>query len=184
MTQDYLRRMTLLVATSGDEAAMVSPVRDRLTAATGSSGIEVTTLTAYLGRVALAPERLATTLVATLAVLALLLGTIGVQSALAESARQRRRDLALRMALGAQGRTLVRQLVGEGLRLAAAGALLGTIGSMLAARWLARIAPGAGLPTLWMSLGAAAIVLAAVGLATIVPARLVLTVDPLTIARR
>ena len=104
------------------------------------------TLDAHLSRTALAPQRIATLLVSASAVLGLLLGGLGMYGALAESARQRRREIALRIALGAQSWRVVRQVVAEGFRLAGAGTVAGMLGALLAARGLTRISPGATRP--------------------------------------
>ena len=57
------------------------------------------------------------------------------------------------------------------------------LGSLLVARWLAQIAPGAGVPTVWVWLAAPLVLLAAVAVASVLPARRALAVDPLMIMR-
>ena len=89
----------------------------------------------------------------------------------------------MRIALGARGRRVIDQVLADGLRLAGAGTVAGMLGSLLVARWLARITPGAGLPTLWVWMAAPIVLLAAVAVASVLPARRALAVDPLTIMR-
>ena len=78
---------------------------------------------------------------------------------------------------------MIRQVLNDGLRLAGAGTVAGMIGSLLAARWLAQITPGAGLSTPWAWLAAPLILLGAVAVASVLPARRALAVDPLMIMR-
>ena len=145
--------------------------------------VVVTTLDAHLSRTALAPLRIATMLVGASAATALALGVLGLYGAMTDAARQRRREIAVRIALGAQGWRVIRQVLAEGVRLAGAGTVAGMLGSLLVARWLARITPSAGSPTVWVWLAAPLVLVGAVAIASVLPARRALTVDPLTIMR-
>ena len=89
----------------------------------------------------------------------------------------------MRIALGAQGRRIIGMVLGDGLRLAGAGAVAGMLGSLMLMRWLARITPTSGPPALWAWLAAPLALLVAVGIAAVLPARRAMTVDPLTILR-
>ena len=114
---------------------------------------------------------------------ALALGVLGLYAVMADAARQRRREIALRIALGAQRWRVIRQLLAEAARLAGAGTVAGMLGSLLVARWLARITPTAGSPTVWVWLAAPLVLLGAVAMASVLPARRALMVDPLTMMR-
>ena len=70
-----------------------------------------------------------------------------------ETAR-RSREFAVRLALGAQGWRVVREVMVDGLRLAAVGAITGMLASLLVMRWLAAISPDAGWPP-WRVVGRA-----------------------------
>jgi ABC-type antimicrobial peptide transport system permease subunit len=100
-----------------------------------------------------------------------------------DAARQRRREFGVRIALGAGGWRLIREILSEGLRLAAAGTCAGLVGSVLVARFLAAITPAGGAPTLWAWLSAPLTLLAAVILASVLPARRALATDPLIVMR-
>jgi len=184
MGQDYQPRMTLILDAAEASETVVVSVRQALMQVPGGAVLPVvTTLDAHLSRTALAPQRIATLLVSASAVLGLLLGGLGMYGALTDSARQRRREIALRIALGAQSWRVVRQVVAEGVRLAGAGTVAGVLGALLAARGLTRISPGADTAAGWVWLAAPLVLLTAVCLASVLPARRALSVDPLTIMR-
>jgi MacB-like protein/FtsX-like permease family protein len=181
MSQYYLPRMTLIVGVDQANGAAVGSVRRQIEQVSGGEGTVVTTLSAHLARTALAPERLAAVLVAVLTGLGVALGMLGVQGTLAESARQRRREVALRLALGARGWRVIRQMIAECLRLAGAGIVAGSIGSVIVARWLTRITPDAGSTGVRGYLTAALVVAGEVAIGCVLPARRALAVDPLSI---
>jgi predicted permease len=114
---------------------------------------------------------------------ALLLVAIGTYGVLAYAVAQRRREIGVRMALGAQTRQIRAQFLALGLRLLAAGILFGVLGVWVAGKAMENIL--FGVPPLHLAiLLASALVLAAVSLfACLIPARRATRVDP-TIALR
>ena len=100
-----------------------------------------------------------------------------------DAARQRRREFGVRIALGSQGWRLVGTVVGEGARLAAAGTIAGFFAARIVAGWLERISPAAGRPDTWVWFVAPLALLAAVLIASVLPARVALSSDPLTVMR-
>jgi hypothetical protein len=183
MAQDFLPRMTLLLSAREATDELLASVRRQLDAVDGGIPATVTTLDAHLSRTALAPERIATLLMGASAAMALTLGVLGMYGAMADSTRQRRREIAVRFALGAQRWRVIRQVLAQGLRLAAAGTVAGMLGSLVVARWLARFGPDAGTPTVWVWVAAPLALVGAAAIASVLPARRALTVDPLTIMR-
>jgi hypothetical protein len=184
MAQDYLPRMTLILGASAADAASLAAVRRALDGVDGGGAPAVaTTLEAQLGRTALASERIATILVGASTATALALGVLGIYGALADFTRHRRREIALRMALGAQRWRVMLQVVREGLRLAALGALAGGLASLPAARWLARIAPSAGPLTVWVWLAVPLVLILAVTIASVLPVGRALAVNPLSVMK-
>jgi hypothetical protein len=183
LAQDFVSRMTLILGTPYASNALLASVRRRLDAVPGgvSAGVGVTTLDAHLSRTVLAPERIAMGLVGTSAATGLALGAFGLYGVMADAARQRRREIAVRIALGAQRWRVIGQLLAEGMRLAGAGTVAGLLGSLLVSRWLTRIAPNAGGLTVWIWLAAPLALVGAVAIASVLPARRALTVNPLTI---
>jgi ABC-type antimicrobial peptide transport system permease subunit len=141
------------------------------------------TLDDYLSRTALAPERISTMLMGTCAALAMGLCLAGMYGAMTDSVRQRRREIAMRLALGAQGRRVIGQVLKEALRLAAAGTCAGLAGSVFVARLIARVAPTSHAPPIWIWLSAPVILTVVLAVASVFPARRALRVDPLVVMR-
>jgi hypothetical protein len=184
MTQDFLPRMTLILGAIHPDAAMLGALQRKLDTVGGGAGpAVVTTLETQLSRTALAAERIATQLVGVSAATALTLGVLGIYGALAEFARHRRREIALRMALGAQRWRVMLQVVREGVRLAAIGAVAGGAASLPVMRWLGRITPETAAPSLWIWLAAPLALMLAVTIASVLPVGRALAVDPLTVLR-
>ena len=185
VTQDYLPRMTALLATPNADDATLDAVRRRITAVPGGRAdrLVVTTLDDHLSATALAPERIAATLVATFAVIAIVLGGIGLYGLMADAARRRQREFAMRMALGAQAWRVVRLVMGQGLRLAGIGAAAGMLLSLLVVHRLAEIVPAGGWPSPAIWFAPVILLAGAVAVASIIPARRALSADLLALMR-
>ena len=122
--------------------------------------------------------RLQALLVGTFAVIALVLAAVGVYGVVSYAVAQRTREIGVRMALGAQRSTVLRLVLGQGVRLTLAGVALGLIGSLFGAKLLEGLLFGvtardpvtfAGVPIL--------LVLVAM-VACYLPARRAASVDP------
>jgi putative ABC transport system permease protein len=183
--QDCPRGMTLILGAGDVNGPLIAKLTSIIEGVPGRgpAPVLVRTLEGYLGQTALAPLRIATMIIGASATTAFILSALGLFGALSDAARQRRRELAVRIALGAQRRHVIFQVLREGGRLACAGALGGTLGSLLLSRILTRIAPGNRSPALWVWLAAPVVLAGAVAIASILPARRALNVNPLEILR-
>jgi len=182
--QGYSPRMTLIAMTALATPGRVADIAARLNAVGGAKSPPiVVTLERHLSQTALAPERITAVLVGCSGSVALALGILGVYGVMSDTVLQRRREIALRLALGARAGRIVAAVIGHGLRLAAAGAVAGLTTAWIAMRIVLHAHPDFHAPALWMWLACPAVLLAIVGVATIVPARWALAVDPLTITR-
>ena len=83
-----------------------------------------------------AQQQFLLTVMSVFAGVALLLAAMGIFGILSQAVTQRRREIGIRMALGAGSARLVRLLVGRGVGLAALGAAVGTIASLFGVRVL------------------------------------------------
>ena len=117
------------------------------------------------------------------AVAALLLSAIGLYGVMAASVRQRQSEIGVRLALGATAGDVRRLVLGEGLRLAVAGAIAGLVLAFAATRVLRGLLFETE-PLDPVSLGAAALVLVGAAIvATWLPARRAMRVDPIEVLR-
>jgi predicted permease len=114
---------------------------------------------------------------------ALLLAAIGTYGVLSYSVAQRTREIGIRMAIGAQRKQIGAQFFSLGLRLLAAGTVLGVLGAWLAGRAMQSVL--FGMPTLHVAtLFGTALVMAAVSfIACFIPARRATKVDPMIALR-
>jgi ABC-type antimicrobial peptide transport system permease subunit len=183
MSQDASPRMTMIVRTGASNALLAADLRQKLEAVPGQAQVAVKTLDAWLNQTSLAPLHIAAVILATTAVIALLLSILGLFGALNDAARQRRRELAVRIALGAQRWRVVGQVLEEGGRPTLIGALGGMIVSFVFSRWITGITGAVSAPALWVWLAAPVALAAAVVISSLIPARGVLMVNPVMIMR-
>jgi hypothetical protein len=185
MSQDYLPRMTAILVTPHARAATIEAIQRRIAAVPGGrpDRLVVTTLDKHLSNTSLATERIATTLVATFAAMAIALGALGLYGLMADAARRRQREFATRLALGAQGWRVVRLVMAEGMRFVAVGATVGMLASLIVQRWLTAIVPAPGWPSPVIWIAPVMLLAAAVVIAGVIPARRVLSVDLVSLMR-
>ncbi|MDB4877768.1 MAG: permease [Gemmatimonadetes bacterium] len=172
------RTMSLIVRTSGDPAGITPTVRALVRAANPLVAIaQVATMEQVVGR-SIASRTFTTILLVGFAALALALAGIGIYGVIAFSVSQRTYEIGVRMALGASTGSVMRLILGEGVRMTATGLVLGLAGAMVVDRLLRTLLVGVtttDLPTL----AAVTCVLTAVAVcACALPARRATTVSP------
>ena len=179
LEQAYADTMTLWVRTRGDPGPLMNSVRREVAAA----GPEVLADGIRTGRRivndGLFQARVGVTLLSVFGLLALALASVGLYGIMAYSVSQRRREIGLRMALGAARSNVLTLILRQALVVVAAGVSIGFAGALLAGRLLSGMLFGvrAADP---VSLGVAATALIAVALvACLVPARRASRLDPL-----
>jgi putative ABC transport system permease protein len=128
--------------------------------------------------------RLRTRLLAALAGLSLLLAAIGIYGVMAQSVIQRTQEIGIRMALGARAGDLVRMVVAQGARLALGGIAAGVLGALALARIIAGLLYGVKPTDPAVFVSAAVVLLGAVLLAALIPARAAARVDPMFALRQ
>jgi len=183
MSQDVLTSMSMMVHVREVNGPLLANLRHRLeeVPGRGPSPVLVRPFETYLHQTSLAPLRIATLLLGVSATMALLLSVLGLFGALSDAARQRRCELAIRIALGAPRWRVIGQVLGEGARLACAGMLAGMLMSFALSRWMSGITPGSGSPALWVWLAAPLALAGVVTLASALPARRALMTNPLIV---
>jgi predicted permease len=115
-------------------------VGERLTALDADLPVSDPATMTELARQAIGRERRTSlSLVASFAALGLVLAVLGIYAVMAFSVEERRRELGVRMALGATGRGVLGLVCVRALRLAATGVVIGTAGAVLTGRLVAHL---------------------------------------------
>jgi predicted permease len=126
--------LTFMVKTGSTPAAFLPLLKERLRAA--GSGVLVRRYKplAEILDDTVRQRLLAGALLGGFAILGLIVSSVGLYGTLAGNVQQRRREIGVRIALGATVRAVVATVLGEGLRIVALGSLAGIAASMAAAR--------------------------------------------------
>src|SRR5579863_465769 len=182
--QDTPRRMTLLVHHSQWNGAVAADFLRRMESVPGrGSAPVINTLDTRLTQSGLAPLRIATLIGGASATMALLLSILGLLSAQSDAERQRRRERALRIALGSQRWRIVFLVVKSAGRLALIGTAIGTLLSFTLSRALAADIAFVASPPVRVWLLASLIPAAVIVIASVIPARRASAISPSTILR-
>jgi ABC-type antimicrobial peptide transport system permease subunit len=136
MVQYYFPTAVMYVRAVGDPAPVVATVKRELQLLDRNLLLQAETLDVSI-RELLWVQRLSSGLLAIFGVLALLLSTIGIYGVISYSVRQRKRELGIRIALGATPKDVRSMILREGIRLVAIGVIAGTILALSAAQSVA-----------------------------------------------
>jgi putative ABC transport system permease protein len=144
--------------------------------------VDVMTLQSVMDR-SVEDPRFRTILIGLFGLLALVLAAVGVYGLISYSVTQRTREIGIRVALGAQPRQVLVPVIREAIVLAVSGIAIGLVGALALTRLLASFLFGIGAtdPTTFISVSALLVIVAL--LASYVPSRRALRVDPLIALR-
>jgi putative ABC transport system permease protein len=175
--------LTLAVRTKNDPALLTESIRREVRAVDPNEPVfSVRTMDAVVAS-AMAERRFTMLLLALFAATALALSAIGIYGVMAYFVTQRTHEIGIRMALGASRRDVVGMVLGQGVRLAAAGVVAGVIGALLVTRAMSALLFNVSPRDPW-TLAALSATLAAVALlACYIPARRATRVDPIRALR-
>jgi predicted permease len=175
--------LTLFVRTDGDAAALAAPVRELVRGLEPGMPVGAARTMDEVVSQALAPDRFTFLLLGGFAVAALLLAAVGVYGVVAETVARRTREIGLRMAVGADRRRILGQVLREGLGLAVAGAVAGLAGGVWAARVLRTLLYEVTPTDPWTFVVVGPLLVAVTLLASLVPALRAARVDPVEALR-
>jgi putative ABC transport system permease protein len=162
----------------GSGAAAMPAIRERLSGIDSNLPLVRVRAMSAIIEASTGDTRMSSVLTAVFALLAALLAGVGIYSLIAYSVAQRSREIGIRVALGADRRAVTGLLVGEGLALSATGLVAGVCGALLLTGVLESMLYEVS-PTDPGVLGATCLgVLGIAALASLVPARRALRVDP------
>jgi putative ABC transport system permease protein len=159
---------------------------DDLSRAVGSFGRERVRFTRtldYVASRALLPERLIAMLATLFGGLALLLVSIGLYGLMSYAVAQRRREIGIRMALGADASAIIRAVVGEGLFVTLAGVAVGLAAALASVRLVKSLLFGVTVHDAITFVGGPLTLIAIAIIACLLPAARAARTDPMTILR-
>lgn len=123
---------SLVIRTQGDPNLLRPAVESELLAIDPNQPLgNVETLVDYYAADYYAPNRVAATLLGAFALLATVLAALGIYGVMAYAASQRRHEIGIRMALGANRGSVLRLLVSQGMRLALIGLAIGLLATLV-----------------------------------------------------
>jgi putative ABC transport system permease protein len=176
--------MTLVVRTKGDPAALASAVRATVWSVDKDQPLgNVMTMSQFIEARGEAGDRLMGVLLGIFAGLALILAAVGIYGIIAHGVTQRAHEIGIRMALGAERASVLRLVVGEGMRLAVLGLLIGFAFAYPLPRLFGTAFQGFSVHPSWIFVLAPAFVAIAALLASYIPARRATKVDPMVALR-
>jgi putative ABC transport system permease protein len=169
------RTMTLFVRAGGDPAAAL---REALSIRGAELSVGDVRSLASLVSSSVEEPRALTSLFAAFAACALLLAAVGTYGLVSYSAAQRTYEIGVRVAIGASRRQVFALVVGESLRLVAAGLLVGSVGALALGRALSRFLYGVSAADPATFAGVSALLLLTALAAGVLPGRRAAAVDP------
>jgi predicted permease len=170
--------MKYVIAQNGDQPGLVEDVRSMLSSIDPELVVHAPEPLAEVVGKGTARERFAMRLLGAFAALAVVLAALGIYGVLANAVQRRRREIGIRLALGAHAPEIRRMIVLQGVGLAAMGIAVGVLGALALARLLDSFLYGTSAldPRVFVSAAASVIAIAAV--ASWLPSRTATRVSP------
>ena len=170
--------LNVVLRGSGDAAAMLSLLKTAVRELDPKLAVSnPRPMTAVVAE-SLARRRFSMTLIGIFAGSALLLAMVGLYGVIALSVNQRRREIGVRVALGAQRGDVIRLVLGEGLRVTALGVALGVVAARLLSNLVVSLLYDVSATNPSIYVAAASVVVVVTLLATYVPALRATRIDP------
>ncbi len=172
-----------VLRTRSDPTTLLTLIRaevDAVDADVPVSDIEL--MQTYVDR-AMGPTRFALTLIGVFGIIALILASVGLYGVLSYVVRQRRSEIGVRMAFGAEASSILKLVVGQGLGLAGGGVLLGVLIALPLTGVMESMLVGVTPTDPLTFVGISGVFVAVALLACYLPARRATFVDPVTALR-
>jgi predicted permease len=175
--------VAVVLRTRGDPAAVMTAVRRAVHAAEPGDVIYAVQTMQDVVATSFAARRLSMILLGVFAAMALVLACVGIYGVISYLVGQRTREIGVRIALGAQRAEVMRLVVGEGVRMALAGAALGTVAALGLTRLMAALLFGISAHDPLTFAGTAVVLVLVAVAACYIPARRAVGVDPIVALR-
>lgn len=174
---------SLVVRSTGSTADVLNAVRGAIATVDPDVGFyNVRTMKQQVSD-SVAQPRLRSALLAVFSMVALILASLGVYGVIACSVAERKREIGIRIALGARPSEVRSMVLGQGLKLTAIGLALGLVGAAAATRLIEGFLFGVSARDPFTYAATCAVFLAVALLASYLPARRAMRVDPITALR-
>jgi predicted permease len=180
VNQSISKEVTIFLRGQLDPSTISSQMREQIQSVDATLPVfHAETLDDVLST-SLSVRRFSMEMVAAFAATALLLAGLGIYGTISHVVNEQRREIAIRLALGAQRGTILKMVLRRGLGLAAAGAGLGVAGALIVSHLMAGLLFGVS-PTDLPTFAGVTLVLATVALAaSYIPALRAMRLDPIT----
>jgi predicted permease len=177
------RAVSLVARTDRDPRALARDMREKVRSMYPDVPVRQVSTLPDLILASTAQERYRTFLMSVFALMATVLAAVGIGGVTARAIARRKKELGIRLCLGAAEDGLLRNVVGNGLMMGLVGTIVGVIVAAAAGRLLHRFLFGIepfDVPTYGMAAG---FLLVVVGLASYLPARRIAELDPARVLR-
>jgi putative ABC transport system permease protein len=175
--------VNIVLKTAKDPQQLVGPLRQAVRDVDPDMPVSNLTPLAQIVSDSIDEPRFFAFLVAVFAALALLLAAIGIYGVMAYAVAQRTAEIGVRMALGAGRREVFGLIVGDGLKLAAAGIGVGLILSLALSRTIRTLLFGVAAADPLTFGATTALLVAVAAVASVIPAHRAARVDPIVALR-
>lgn len=183
ITQAYSPAATMQVRTEGNPEAVISGVRAQVQQLDNNLAITGVQTIGEIMDLGLWAPRMGAALLTLFGGLALILAAIGVYGVLSYSVNQQTREIGIRMAMGAERASVLRFVIGQGLKLALIGLVVGVAVALMIARQLSSLLFGVKAYDPLTFIGVSVVLVFVALLACYIPAWRASRVDPLIALR-
>ena len=174
---------TFVVRTTADPVGLISSVRSAMHEVDRDLPLYgIKTVDDVIGE-SVAPQRLNMLLLGIFAGLALVLAAVGLYGVISYSVSQRTREIGIRIALGASHQSVLRLVVSQGISLALIGVAIGIIASLFLTKLMATLLFGVSVTDPITFVAISLLLIGVTTVASIVPARRAMKVDPMVALR-
>ncbi|MBA2340502.1 MAG: ABC transporter permease [Pyrinomonadaceae bacterium] len=175
--------VSFAVRTKVEPASLTATLRREVSALDPNQPVyNINTMDANIAE-SIASQRFSMLLLGLFAVVALVLASVGIYGVMSYSVTQRTHEIGIRMALGAQGRDVLRLVVGQGLVLCLVGVGVGLLAALILTRFLASLLYGVSAIDLVTYLAVSVLITIVAFLASYIPARRASRIDPMIALR-
>jgi len=178
----HANEVEIVARTHVPPASLIDQVRGKMQSLDPSIATKFTTLDESVGE-SIATQRFRSGLLLGFALLALVLAALGVYGVMAYAVAQRRVDIGIRIALGAERQRIVQMILRGALRLALVGVVTGLVLSGLLVRTMQSLLAGVATSDVLSYAVATVVLLVVAALAAYIPARRAAAIDPIQALR-